>query len=183
MNTTENKNAEEIAQDSLIRKEKEVEDFLKKLSILFEVHSHEALFTMEECEKREKDWDIHIPKNLFLANRQQTQFYLLLMPGNKVFKTKEISSQINSARLSFGSEEALYDLLRVRKGSCTPLGLYFDKEDKVQFLIDKDILSYPKIGIHPMTNTKTLIIRTDDLLNVFLREIHHSYKSVKLIRE
>ncbi len=183
MNTVENKNASDLSEDSQINKEIEVENYLSKLSIPFEVHSHEALFTMEKCEQREKDWNIHIPKNLFLANRQQTQFYLLLMPGNKVFKTKEISSQINSARLSFGNEDSLYDLLGVRKGSCTPLGLYFDKEKRVQFLIDEDILSYPRIGIHPMTNTKTLILKTDDLLNVFLKDIGHSYKSVRLIGE
>ncbi len=180
---TENQNNEEKREDSQIDKETEVENYLKELSIPFEVYSHEALYTMESCEKIEKKYDIHIPKNLFLANRQQTQFYLLLMPANKVFKTKELSSQIHSARLSFGNEDALFHLLGVRRGSCTPLGLYFDKENQIQFLIDEDILSYPKIGIHPMMNTKTLVIKTEDLLHTFLKEINHPYQSVKLIGE
>ncbi len=180
MNTFESKNEAEIADNDPLHYEAEIEKYLKSLSIPFEVHSHEALYTMEACESIEMKYGVSIPKNLFLANRQQTQFYLLLMPKDKVFKTKELSSQIQSARLSFGNEDALFEYLKVKRGSCTPLGLYYDKENRVQFLIDKDILSYDEIAVHPLINTKTLVIKTKDLLDIFLKNVNHSYISVEL---
>lgn len=183
MDSIDTEKVSESDANTLQMKEKEIKNYLTSLNIPYQIISHNPLFTMEECEKIEKEYNIHIPKNLFLANRQQTKFYLLLMPGNKPFKTKEVSSQINSARLSFGNEDALYQLLGVRKGSCTPLGLFFDKEKQVQFLLDEDILKYETIGIHPLTNTKTLIIKTKDLLNTFLNNINHDYIIVKLIGE
>ncbi len=180
MNTIESENELETSKKDDSKYEIEIEDYLKSLSIPFEVHSHEALYTMEACESIEKKYGVPIPKNLFLANRQQTQFYLLLMPANKIFKTKELSSQIQSARLSFGNEDALFNYLKVKRGSCTPLGLYFDRENRVQFLIDKDILSYDEIAVHPLTNTKTLVIKTKDLLDIFLKNVNHSYIAVEL---
>ena len=66
-------------------------------------HPDAQAFTMEACRDIDAVLGAVVCKNLFLTNRQHTAYYLLLMPGDKVFKTKELSSQINSARLSFGS--------------------------------------------------------------------------------
>lgn len=161
-------------------RKKEIIDYLTSLGIFFTLYEHEALFTMDACKEFDDKDHVYTPKNLFLCNRQETKFYLLLIAPDKVFKTKEISSQINSARLSFGSEEKLYELLKVTRGSCTPVSLYYDKDSAVQLLIDKDVLKHDKLGIHPMINTATIEVNTDDLLDKFLKAINHNYIEVEL---
>lgn len=141
---------------------------------------HNHLTSMDEYEKYQAELGCIIPKNLFLANRQQTKFYLLILKGDKKFLTKEISSQINSSRLSFGSEEKLNEYLRCYKGSTSILGLLFDKEKKVELLIDKDILQEEYLGFHPLENTSTLKLKTEDILNKFLKSINRTYKIVEL---
>ena len=115
--------------------EEEIIDFLKSNQIEYTQIKHTALFTMDEYENIQKKLNCLIPKNLFLCNRQKTKFYLLLMPGNKKFLTKELSSQINSARLSFAEEEKLKETLNCYKGSTSPLGLLFDKMERRIFRI------------------------------------------------
>ena len=119
-------------------------------------------------------------KNLVLCNRQKTDYYLLLMPGDKVFKTKELSSQINSARLSFASGEAMEELLGVLPGSASVLGLIKDTEGKVQLLIDKDLLGEEYFGCHPCKNTSSIRFATEDLLNLVLPKSRHEYVAVEL---
>lgn len=82
-------------------KEIRVYDLLDSLGIEYERTDHERTDTMEACNEIDAILQVTICKNLFLCNRQKTNFYLLMMPGDKPFKTKELSSQINSARLSF----------------------------------------------------------------------------------
>ena len=115
-------------------------DMLDKLKIEYTRVDHEAAETMEACEAIDKALDVSMCKNLFLCNRQKTVFYLLLMPADKPFKTKELSSQINSARLSFAGPEDMERLLDITPGSVSVLGLMNDKDDEVTLLIDKDLL-------------------------------------------
>ena len=119
-------------------------------------------------------------KNLFLCNAQKTRFYLLMMPGNKKFKTKNLSKQINSARLSFAGDEYMEQFLDITPGSVSILGLANDKENQVQLLIDSDVLKDPFLGCHPCINTSSLKIKTADLTEKFLPAVHHSYITVDL---
>lgn len=144
---------------------------------------HSPLVSMEEYQLVEDKLQVMVAKNLFLSNRQQTKFYLLLMPGDKPFKTKEISNQINSARLSFGQEEQLLSYLRCFKGSTSVFGLLYDKDNQVQLLIDEDLLKEEFLGFHPCMNTSTIKIRTTDLLEKFLPYTNHDFVKVKLIGE
>jgi Ala-tRNA(Pro) deacylase len=157
---------------------------LEKLSFLGienEVIHHPAMESMGEYHVTEEKYGIVIPKNLFLCNRQQTNFYLLMMPGDKVFKTKELSSQINSARLSFGSLEKLEELLCCYHGSTSVFGLMFDKEKKVQLLIDEDILESERVGCHPCENTATVMLKLKDIIEKFLPDVGHDFIKVKLL--
>ena len=88
-----------------LNKEIRVYDLLDSLGVDYERLDHEAAMTMEACEEIDRALDATICKNLFLCNRQETDFYLLMIPGNKKFKTKDISAQIHSARLSFAKPE------------------------------------------------------------------------------
>ena len=160
-----------------------VYDFLDRLGIEYERADHEAAENMEVCKEIDEVLKAKICKNLFLCNRQQTQFYLLLMPGDKPFKTKEISSQIRSARLSFASPENMLAYLDIEPGAVSVMGLMNDTEGAVTLLIDEDILKDEYIGCHPCVNTSSLKIKTEDILKKYLPAVNHSYKTVHLVGE
>jgi Ala-tRNA(Pro) deacylase len=155
-------------------------DFLDRLKIKYWRVDHEAAMTMEDCEKADAAMGTRMCKNLFLCNRQQTDFYLLMIPGDKAFKTKDISAQIESSRLSFGSAEHMEALLDITPGSLSVLGLINDKECRVQLLIDEDVLCDEYIGCHPCINTASLKIKTSDLLEKIIPETAHTPIIVKL---
>lgn len=154
--------------------------FLDDIHISYTYIDHEPALTMEDCAEIDKLLGVKMCKNLVLCNRQKTDYYLLLMPGDKVFKTKELSSQINSARLSFASGEAMEELLGVLPGSASVLGLLKDTEGKVRLLIDKDLLQEKYFGCHPCKNTSSIRFTTEDLLNLVLPRLEHEYTMVEL---
>lgn len=164
-------------------KEIRVYDLLDSLGIEYERTDHERTDTMEACNEIDAILQVTICKNLFLCNRQKTNFYLLMMPGDKPFKTKELSSQINSARLSFASPEDMERLLNITPGSVSIMGLMNDKENAVQLLVDEDVLKGEYLGCHPCMNTSSLKLRTKDVIEKFLPAVHHEMITVHLIGE
>ena len=154
--------------------------FLNKAGITFKRADHDCAETMEDCLQIEKVLKAPICKNLFLCNRQKTNFYLLLMPGDKPFKTKEITKQIGSARLSFGPEEYMWEYMNCRQGSASVLGLMNDTDNHVRLLIDEDLKKNPYIGAHPCNNTSTLKLHTSDIFGKFLEKVGHEATYVKL---
>jgi len=158
-------------------------DFLDSLDIKYKRMDHEHAETMEACEEIDKIMDVVMCKNLFLCNRQKTAFYLLMMPGDKKFKTKELSSQINSARLSFAESEDMLKYLDIEPGAVSVMGLMNDKDHAVQLLIDEDVLKDEYIGCHPCVNTASLKMRTDDVIKKFLPAVEHEYMTVHLVGE
>ena len=160
-----------------------VYDFLDNLGIEYLRVDHEHADTMEECNEIDAVLDVLICKNLFLCNRQKTNFYLLLMPGDKPFKTKELSSQIGSARLSFASAEDMEKYLDIHPGAVSVMGLMNDHDNVVQLLVDEDILKDKYFGCHPCVNTSSMKLKTEDVFTKYLDAVHHDYKTVKLIGE
>ena len=142
--------------------------FLDKLGIQFDRVDHAPALTMEGCAEAESALQIHICKNLFLCNRQKTRFYLLIMPGDKPFKTKELSGQMGISRLSFGDEEMMEKLIDIHPGSVSVLGLMNDPEHRVTLVMDEDVLKEPMFGCHPCENTSSIRMKTDDLVHVIL---------------
>lgn len=163
-------------------KEIRVYDFLDKLSVTYQRIDHEAAMTMEACEEIDRTLgdDTAICKNLFLCNRQETNFYLLLMPGDKPFKTKDLSAQIGSARLSFAKPEYMEKYLDITPGSVSVLGLMNDHEKKVQLLIDEDVLKDPYFGCHPCINTSSLKFTTKDFIEKIIPALEHEPVIVNL---
>ena len=153
---------------------------LDSLDIPYMRLDHDETPTVEYCREVEKLLGIEICKNLFLYNRQMTSFYLLMMPGNKEFRTKNLSAQINSSRLSFANEENMLRLLGTRPGSVSVLGLMNDTGHSVKLLIDKDILKNEFIGCHPCVNTSSLKIVLKDILGKFLPHTGHEPVFVEL---
>lgn len=156
---------------------------LNQLHIDYTKADHEAIDTMEGLKDIEAKLGCPIAKNLMLCNRQKTKFYLLMTVGDKKFKTKELSHQINSARLSFADAEYMEAYLGCQPGSLSVLGLFNDKENKVQLLVDDDILKEEYIGVHPCYNTATIKVQRDELIHIFLPYVKHDYIAVKLIGE
>ena len=162
-------------------KEIAVYDFLDRLGITYERVDHEAAFTMEACRAVDEVLaPAVICKNLLLTNAQKTRFYLLMIREDKKFKTREISAQIGSARLSFAPESYMEAFLDVTPGSVSVMGLMNDRENHVRLLIDRDLLTAPDFGCHPCVNTSSLRLSTADLLTKFLPAVHHEYTPVTL---
>lgn len=163
-----------------LEKECAVYDLLEQLNIPFTRADHPAAFTMEECEAVSQALHTPICKNLFLCNRQKTAFYLLLLPASKPFRTKEITAQLGCARLSFAGEEQLASLLHLTPGSATIFGLQYDTENRVQLVVDRDLLDEAYFGCHPCINTSTIRLRTSDVFDRLTHALHHDYTLVTL---
>jgi Ala-tRNA(Pro) deacylase len=158
-------------------------DYLDDLGIEYKRTDHERADNMEACNEIDAILNVTICKNLFLCNRQKTDFYLLMMPGDKKFKTKELSAQINSSRLSFAEAEDMVKYLDIEPGSVSVMGLMNDTEHAVQLLIDEDVLSDAYIGCHPCVNTSSMKIPTAEIVEKFLPATGHTYQTVHLVGE
>ncbi len=168
-----------------LEKEMKCYDMLDRLDMEYwrTDHPDAQAFTMEACRDIDDVLGATVCKNLFLTNRQHTAFYLLMMPGDKVFKTKELSSQIGSARLSFGSGEEMEEMLDCSPGSSSVMGLMNDRENRVRLLVDEDVLKGEFLGCHPCINTSSLKLYTRDVFDRFLKEVGHDMTVVKLVGE
>ncbi len=140
-----------------------VYDLLDGLGVSYARTDHVPAMTMEDCAAIGEALGAPVAKNLLLANRQGTAFYLLMMPGDKVFKTKDLSAQLGIARLSFAGGDVMERLLRITPGSLSFLGLMNDREKEVTLLIDRDLLSEEAWGVHPCRNTSTLRLALSDV--------------------
>lgn len=161
-------------------KEARCYELLDSLNIEYRRADHDPADTIADCELVEKLLGAKICKNLFLTNRQRSVFYLLLMPGEKPFKTKFLSKQIGSARLSFAGAEDMEKHLNIRPGSVSVLGLMNDREGAVQLLMDRELLNEAEFACHPCLNTSTVAFKTEELMNKLLPALGHEATFVDL---
>ena len=154
-------------------KEIRVYDLLDSLGIEYERTDHIAAMTMEDCLEIDKILEVIICKNLFLCNRQHTHFYLLMMPGDKVFKTRDLSAAIGSSRLSFADPADMERYLDITPGSVSVMGLMNDTENHVQLIMDRPVVDSELLGCHPCVNTSSLRMRTADVMEKFLPAVNH----------
>ncbi|MCR5147862.1 MAG: prolyl-tRNA synthetase associated domain-containing protein [Eubacterium sp.] len=169
--------------DGRLTREIRTYEYLDNLGIEYKRTDHERADNMEACNEIDAILGVIICKNLFLCNRQKTKYYLLMMPGDKKFKTKELSSQINSARLSFASAEDMLKYLDIEPGAVSIMGLMNDKDHEVQLLIDEDVLKDEYVGCHPCVCTSSLKIKTSDIIDKFLPSVGHEPMIVHLVGE
>lgn len=164
------------------RTEKEVAvyELLDRLEIPYERLDHEVTPSIEACHGVDERLGIRICKNLFLCNRQKTDFYLLPMPGDKVFHTKDLSKQLGCARLSFADAEHMEEYLHITPGSVSIMGLMNDTEGRVRLLIDREVAEMEYLGFHPCVNTSSLKARTQDIIRKFLPAVNHTMTVVEL---
>ena len=161
-------------------RERRCYEFLDRLGVAYRRADHEAASTMELCREIEKTLGCPICKNLLLTTRQQTDFYLLLMEGDKVFKTKYLSKALGCSRLSFAADEHMEQLVDITPGSLSVLGLMNDPQKKVRLVIDRPVLEQPEIGFHPCLNTSTLAVSMADFREKILPALGHEATIVEL---
>ena len=166
--------------DRRIDKEERCYELLGKLGVEFWRVDHEHADTIEACHDVEKVLGCEICKNLLLTNRQKTELYLLLMPGDKPFKTKILSKQLGTARLSFASPEQMLETLDITPGSVSVLGLMNDRDGRVKLLIDRDLLKDGYFSCHPCINTSSLRLRTSDVIEKLIPAMGHEARMVDL---
>ena len=160
-----------------------VYDLLDSLGIEYQRTDHGHADTMEACNEIDAVLDVLICKNLFLCNRQKTDFYLLMMPGDKKFRSSEVARQIESTRLSFASAVKMQEYLEIMPGAVSVMGLMNDKDNRVRLLVDEDVLKGEYVGCHPCVNTSSLKIKTADVFGKYLDAVHHTATTIKLIGE
>ena len=153
---------------------------LAELGIPYKRMDHEPMATLEACKGVDTILGIHMCKNLFLCNAQKTKFYLLMIPGDKTFHTKELSAQIGSARLSFADGAFMEQFLDITPGAVSVMGLMNDVENRVRLLVDEDVLKEEFLGCHPCVNTSSLKLRTQDVFGTYLKAVHHDMTVVRL---
>lgn len=158
-------------------KEIRVYDFLDYLSISYCRLDHAPAFGSEEelCREIEESLGAKICKNLFLANRQRTKFYLLMIPEHKVFRSSDISKQAGSSRLHFAESEYMEELIDCTPGSASVMGLINDTAHRVQLLVDDDVINSYYVGCHPCINTSSLRIKSNDIFDKFVKATGHDY--------
>ena len=165
-----------------LEKEMRCYDLLDALHVPYQRIDHEAAMPMEACLDVDVALGAAICKNLLLCNRQKTAFYLLMLPGDKVFKTSILSKEIGSSRLSFADGAYMEEFLDITPGSLSVLGLMNDSDNRVQLLIDEELLAADTFGCHPCINTSSLKLAMKDLLDTILPAIHHVPQTVCLPR-
>lgn len=164
------------------RLEKEIRtyDLLDSLGIDYQRVDHPAAMTMEDCAAIDQVLQATTCKNLLLCNRQKTDFYLLLIPGDKAFKTSVFSKLIGSSRLSFADPEFMEAFLDITPGSLSVLGLANDRENRVKLVIDRDVLAGEYIGFHPCINTATVRFTVKDLTERIIPAMGHEPQYVEM---
>ena len=160
-----------------------VYDFLDSTGVTYSTLCHPAAFTMEECEAVRKAIGAPVFKNLFLTNKQQTLYFLLMIPAGKPFKTKYLSSQLGCARLSFATPEAMAELLHIAPGAVSPLGLIHDRERRVKLIVDRELAATERYACHPCVNTASVALSLADLLGKVVPATGHSFTWVDLPAE
>jgi len=158
-------------------------DLLDSLGVSYQRIDHEAAMTMEACVEIDKALNAVICKNLLLCNRQKTAFYLLMLPGEKHFKTSTFSKTIGSSRLSFADPEYMEEFLDITPGSVSVLGLMNDKDNHVQLVMDEDILKGEYFGCHPCINTSSLRLKISDLMEKIIPAMGHEPRIVAIAQE
>ena len=112
-------------------------------------------------------------KTLFLCNRQQTEFYLLVTTADKPFITKALSNALGASRVSFASEALLNSMLGTSIGAATIFSVLLDMENTIQVVLDEDVVSEEWYGCSDGTTTGYMKIKTVHIIHDFLNYASH----------
>ncbi len=156
----------------------EIQRLLEALEIPYKWIEHDAVYTIEDMMNLSSILKTEtIPKNLFLKNSKKSHFYLVVLRGDRRLDLKVLKTILGETQLSFASEGSLMELLHLKKGAVTPLGVLNDLENRVQVIFDREVMTFESIGVHPCRNTATLELKTVDLMSL-LNHVKHAPKII-----
>lgn len=153
---------------------------LQQFGVPYERVENDEAITMEDCILIDQQLKMKTVKTLFLCNRQQTAFYLLVTTADKPFITKDFSSAMEISRVSFAPADLLLSMLGTVVGAATIYGILLDKENKVQVVIDQDVLAEEWYGCSDSTTTGYMKVPTAWIMNDFLQFAAHTPKFIQL---
>lgn len=145
---------------------------LQELNIDYKLLDHHAVYTVEEAKKLENMLEGVGCKNLFLTDKKDN-YYLLVLEENKKANLKELAKQLNVSRLTFASPEELKEILALEPGSVTPLSIINDSSNKVLLILDELLIDKTLLA-HPNTNTQTVSLKFNDLEKL-IEHTNHKY--------
>ncbi len=159
----------------------EIYNFLKNKNIWYEITEHKAVYNMQDLNNVDLPYKDVNGKNLFVRDDKKRNYYLITIKGSKKIDLKTFSKNYHTRRLSFASEDDLINILNLKPGSVTPLGLLNDKDLKVAFYLDEDFFNGEGIiGIHPNDNTATVWLKVLDLVSI-IKEHGNQVNIIKMI--
>ena len=147
--------------------EKNISKLLKTQGFKFKTYNHEALFTVSDSSEKRGEINGAHSKNLFLKNKKNN-FFLISCLENRQINLKKLAKSLSLGNVSFAKEDPLFKWLGVQPGSVTPFGLLNDVNNKVKFYLDKDFLIHKTINFHPLVNTSTINLLTNDFINFLI---------------
>jgi Ala-tRNA(Pro) deacylase len=151
----------------MIYSETEFLQFLDSHSIPYQRIAHPAVYTCEQAEQFRPKTQGVSTKNLFLADKKQTNFYLVMVACEKKLDIRQLRQQFGSSKLHFGSEARLLEFLGVTPGAVTVLGLVNDAKQRLSLFVDSQIWGQDYFLCHPLVNTATLVLAKPDLERFF----------------
>ena len=153
------------------------EDLLKaleSLDIAYQLHHHEAVFTVAESDKIDAEISGTHCRNLFLRDKKKKNYLVVLQNATEV-DMKKMHEVLGSARLSFGSSDRLWQYLGVRPGSVCPFAITNDADNNVSIILDKSMMETEIVNYHPLLNTMTVGLKPDDLLKFIETTGHEAH--------
>jgi Ala-tRNA(Pro) deacylase len=138
---------------------------LSALGISYDITEHEAVFTVEDSSRLDRDLPGAHTKNLFLKDAGGS-FWLVTVPAAMRVDLKHLPEAIGSKRVSFGKAEDMQRLLGISPGSVTPLAIINDIGGEVTVAVDATLLEPSRINIHPLRNTATMGMAPADLIRL-----------------
>jgi Ala-tRNA(Pro) deacylase len=148
-------------------------DFLHENGITYERYDHEPVFTCEQADRLDIPDGSAKTKNLFLKDRKGRRHILVTVGAAKSVDIKALEALLDAKGLSFASPERLERYLGLSPGSVTILGVINDPQGLVEVVVDEDLLAYPAMQCHPLTNTSTLVVSMEDVMR-FLSVTGHT---------
>ncbi len=170
----------ELPQEFANELEKEVYGKLNELNISFDRVDNDVVESMEECLEIDKKLGTEIRKTIIVCNEKKTQFYLIVLPSEKRFDSKEFRNKMECSRVSFAKVEDMERVLGVLPGSATVMSVIKDNDNIVQVVIDKEVADEEFFGCNTGANTRHIKIKTKDLIDVILPNLNHEPKIIEL---
>lgn len=146
-------------------------DQLMRSGIEYSRVDNDPAISVDDCEEISERLGAPTVKTLFVANRQLTKFYLVVMPGHKPFITRDFTAALGVSRVSFVKPEILMEMLGLEVGSATPLAIVADKGQSIRLVIDHEVTDRERMLIPDGTTTCYMNIRSEDLLTKYLPSI------------